>query len=241
MTALPPAGNAPAAHPTEPHPPAAAAEPVDCWNRVGVAGDGSCGRLPQYVHCRNCPVYAQAGAELLQRPVPRDYQHEWSAHLAQPKRCLRPVNLSVVVFRLGGEWLALDTRVFHEVAERRPVHSLPHRRQGAVLGLVNVRGELVLCVSLERLLDLPDAPPPETRRREHHRLLVLESGERRLAVPVDEVAGLHRCNRAELHEPPATVRQSARAVSGGWFTWQGRPVGYLRWEALLANLNRDLA
>src|SRR2546422_1979826 len=41
-------------------------------------------------------------------------------------------------------------RSIAEVAERRVIHSLPHRRTGIVLGVVNVRGELLVCVSLGR-------------------------------------------------------------------------------------------
>ena len=32
----------------------------DCWNRIGVLGDGSCPRLAEHIHCRNCPVHAAA-------------------------------------------------------------------------------------------------------------------------------------------------------------------------------------
>ena len=35
----------------------------DCWNRIGVRGDGSCPELKQYVHCRNCPVYSAGAAD----------------------------------------------------------------------------------------------------------------------------------------------------------------------------------
>ncbi len=34
----------------------------DCWNRIGVRGDGSCPELKRHIHCRNCPVYSAAAA-----------------------------------------------------------------------------------------------------------------------------------------------------------------------------------
>lgn len=72
--------------------------------------------------------------------------------------------LSFVVFRIGPELFALPTQVLHEVAESRGIHSLPHRRHSVVLGLVNIRGELLICVSVGRLLgldrDLEGARPP---------------------------------------------------------------------------------
>ena len=109
-----------------------------------------------YIHCRNCPVYARAGAALLNRPVPADYRREWTAHFAQPKPRAAVPNTSATIFTLGPEWLALDTTLIQEIAERRPMHSLPGSRSGnrVVLGLVNVRGELLVCVSLGRLLGI---------------------------------------------------------------------------------------
>ena len=58
------------------------------------------------------------------------------------------------MFRLGAEWFALPTIAVDEVAELRGIHSLPHRRGGMLLGLVNVQGELIVCVSLARVLGL---------------------------------------------------------------------------------------
>lgn len=210
----------------------------DCWNRIGVSGDGTCKVLVQHIHCRNCPVYAQAGLRLLDRPLAVGYRRESSQHVAQAKQRARPANTSVVVFRLGAEWLALDTRVFQEVAERRPVHSLPHRRQGVTLGLVNVRGELLICVSLGRLLRLPDGP---SRFGIGTRLAVVRADAGPFAFPVDEVAGTHRFNRADLQQPPATLAKSTRSFCSGLFFWQGRTVGFLDWETLLFNLNRSLS
>src|SRR5438445_8021579 len=65
-----------------------------------------------------------------------------------------PARTSAVIFRIHSEWLALPTEAFQEVAERRRIHSLPHRRNGVVLGLVNIRGELLICVDLGRVLGI---------------------------------------------------------------------------------------
>ena len=52
------------------------AEIYDCWNQIGVEGDGSCADLEKFIHCRNCPVYANAGLQLLNRPLPPEYRRE---------------------------------------------------------------------------------------------------------------------------------------------------------------------
>src|SRR5262249_49367640 len=108
----------------------------DCWNRIGVHGDGSCSELKQHVHCRNCPVDTAAATELLNAALPGTYLDEWTSHVARAKVDDVAVDTrSVVVFRIGDEWLALATPVVIEVAATRPIHSLPHRQNRVVLGL----------------------------------------------------------------------------------------------------------
>ena len=89
---------------------------------------------------------------------------------------------SVVIFRVASEWLALPTSVVIEVANLLPIHSLPHRPNGVVLGLASVRGELLVCVSLGRVVGAEPlaAASPERRGTAYQRLLVI----RREAVRV---------------------------------------------------------
>ena len=163
----------------------------DCWRTIGVMGNGSCAELQKFVHCRNCPVFSAAALQLLDRPVWPQYLQEHTRHYAEARRPAAPARLSVLVFRIGWEWLALPTAAFQEIVERRFVHSLPHRRNGIVLGLVNVRGELIVCVSLGRLLGLepPTAPArnvaPEFggRRAHESRAAVADSREERSPTP----------------------------------------------------------
>jgi chemotaxis-related protein WspD len=223
---------------------AAAVAPVhDCWNTIGVAGNGSCRELTRHIHCRNCPVHAAAAVQLLDRPLSAEYRREWTEHFAREKTLTTPARVSVVTFRIGLEWLALRTDIFQEVAERRSMHSLPHRRRGIVIGLVNVRGELLICAALDRLLGLESAvPSPRHRvRTVFDRLLVSDWKGNRFAFPVDEVQGVHRLNQDEIHEAPATVSRAATRCSAGVFEWEDRTVGLLDAAALFEQLNQNLS
>src|SRR5690349_21072075 len=115
---------------------------ADCWNSIGTQGNSSCAELEKVIHCRNCAIYSRAALQLLNRPLPEGYRREWTEHLARPSDLARGARTSTVVFRLHGQWFALPTYLLQEVAEQRAVHSIPHRRQGVLLGLVNIRGEL---------------------------------------------------------------------------------------------------
>jgi chemotaxis-related protein WspD len=213
----------------------------DCWNTIGVGGNGTCGELQKYIHCRNCPVYSKAGIQLLDRPMTAGYRCERTGHYAAAKALTRPARVSVVIFRIGAEWLALPTLAFQEVAPRRAVHTLPHRRGGLALGLVNIRGELLVCVSLGRLLGLELGSGAEAAR-----LLVTNWEGQRLAIPVDAVAGIHRLHGEEVQAPPATISKSAQSYTRGVFGWSEGPggmrrsVGYLEPEAMFNALNRSL-
>src|SRR5712671_4623218 len=112
----------------------------DCWNKIGVRGDGSCPELKAHAHCRNCPVYASAAAELLRTSLPGGSVDDRTSDFAQPKQLVEHESASILIFRVDAEWLALPTGVIEEVADPRPVHSLPHRRNGVIIGVTNVRG-----------------------------------------------------------------------------------------------------
>jgi len=178
----------------------------NCWNQIGVWGKRNCPELEKVVHCRNCPVYAAAAIQLLDVEPPPDYLREWSHHFAAERKATLLNTHSVVIFRIGNEWLALPTTVFQEVSERRPIHSLPHRRNRIVLGLVNIRGELVVCVSLGELLGLEKAMEAKATRQRavYERLVVICRECSRLVFPASEFHCISRHHSAELRTLPAT-------------------------------------
>jgi chemotaxis-related protein WspD len=206
-----------------------------------VTGDRSCPELEAHIHCRNCPGYARAGLQLLNSALPAQYRVEWAEHYAREKKLSAPGRLSVLVFRLGHEWLALPAQIFQEVAEQRVIHSLPHRRHGLVLGLVNIRGELLICVSLSRLLGLEPEAQRGKARLDPHRLLVAAWEGRRLVFPADEVHGIRRFHPEDLQDPPATVMQAQTGFTHGILRWQDHTVGLLDAGHVFAALNRGFA
>lgn len=218
----------------------------DCWNRIGVYGDATCPLLTEHVHCRNCPVYSAAAIRVLDRSHAGDASKlavaEATRIFASEKRGEQRAAQSAFVFRIGGEWLALSMAVVDEVADLRAIHSLPHRRNGVVLGLANVRGELLVCVSLAQLLGIDPAEPAMSRQRRvvQRRLLVLRGPGGRLAFPVDEAHGSERFDESGLQPVPTTVAKAAARYSRAVLPWSGQAVGLLDEELLFHSLNRSL-
>jgi chemotaxis-related protein WspD len=218
----------------------------DCWNQAGVWGDSTCPRLAEVAHCRNCPVYSAAAARLLHGEPPAEYLRECTERLAQPRPTSAEAKTeAVMIFRLGPEWLGLPAAVFQEVAEPRPIHSLPHRRGKILKGLVNIRGELILCVSLGGTLRLEEAPDANARNgqtdRVYERLLVVATPGGRLAFPVAEVYGIEPFAPGQLQPIPETLALASARFTKGILPWKGRSVGCLDDKALFQTLNRSLA
>jgi chemotaxis-related protein WspD len=215
---------------------------MDCWNRIGVHGDQSCVELKQQLHCRNCPVYSAAARTLLDAPLPADYSDVWTRHFARPSLLTQTEPHSVILFRLGDEWLALPTVLCSEVADTRVIHSLPHRRNSAVLGIANVRGELLVCVSLAAILGLQaNSHSEQDRDAKLQRLLVFRRGASAAVFPVDEVHSVHRYSLPQLTAVPATVSKAQATYTKAILSWHERTVGILDEQLLLYSVDHSLA
>ncbi len=206
----------------------------DCWNRIGVRGDGSCPELAEVVHCHNCPVFAAAGQRLFQREPPAECVDEWTEALAREEAAPACERVAVVIFRLGAEWLALDVGFLVEVAPMRVVRRVPQRTNRLLLGLVNIRGELQLCVALAELLGI------EVAAGSGERLLIAGDAPRQWAFVVNEVAGVHRMRPHVIGNAPSTVAHSPGPFSLGVFLWESKRVGYLSAERIAAALGERI-
>ena len=215
----------------------------DCWNQIGVFGDGTCPELAKAIHCRNCPVYAAGGRSLLEREPPADYLREWTQALAEAKDEDRAEDtLSVLIFRLGREWLALPTHVCQEVAEMRPIHILPHRSGPVLLGLVNIRGQIRLCVSLRELLGVePGDDSGRTMNHKNPRCLVVIAGDSdHWVLLVDELHGIQRVHLSAIRDAPVTVAKAAPRLTKSVIDWRDTGVGYLDDGLLFLALRKEV-
>lgn len=215
-----------------------------CWKNIGSFGGKSCPELKQHIRCLNCEVFHAAAATLLNRDAPEGYLESWTERIAAPHLPKLADTRSVVIFRIGGEWLALPTAVFMEVVEVRPIHTLPHRKDALVRGLVMVRGELLICVSLPHLLGVEEtasrAAHRQTGQSVYERMLVLSHHGERVVFSVHEVHVGVRYHPDNLKPVPATVAQSAVRYTSGLLDWENRHVGVLDEDLVFHVLNRQL-
>jgi chemotaxis-related protein WspD len=195
-----------------------------CWRRIGVVGgDHSCERLAEALHCRNCPVFAAAARSLLQRESAAEPTPEW-----RDPDLRRAGRASTLVFRVGAQWLGLPPDLVVEVAPNPAVRRLAHRTAGRIEGLVNVRGELRLCVSLVELLGLGTRGQGDVRAR----LVLVHDDDQVLAFRCDEMQGLASYLATEAEPAPDTLPPALRSCIGGMLRLQHRHVALLDGPAL---------
>lgn len=203
----------------------------DCWNRIGVHGDKQCPLLARHVHCRNCDVYAAAATRLLDRyALMQDHQ----AAAAQPVE--ESTGRSMLLFRLGEEWLALATASLAEIAPLQAVHSLPHQRSRVLQGVANVRGALVPCLSLADLLGVQAGSAEQRSGRAMPRMLILAAEGGPVVMAVEEIDGIHRLDPLLLGSGQDATRFTAAVLQ-----WRGRSVRVLDDQHLLSAVQRSLS
>lgn len=230
----------------------------DCWNQIGVTGDRSCEELNSYMHCHNCPVYSAAGRGLLEREVPPEYLKQWTEILSETstqqvgektKVALVGTSevISLIIFRIGIELFSIPVRLLQEVTPTCVIHTLPHHTNELFLGLVNIRGETLLCVSLSPLLGLTEDLSNPSNNNDNHvtsvtlkRMIVAGKEENRWVFPVDEVFGIYRFHLKDLKDAPVVVTKASEAYTKGVITWQNQQVNYLDFELLFYTLNRRI-
>ncbi len=152
---------------------------------------------------------------------------------------------SVILFRLGMEWLGLSTKLVEQVLDVRSVHTVPSCRSKIFLGVINVGGQLRLCVALHKLLDIPstaDHKLPEVHvkglARRYRRMVAIRRGVEVWVFPVDEIYGVVNCNFNALDNIPVTVSKSTANYLHGLLSWKEQGVGVIDGELLFESLRR---
>lgn len=201
---------------------------VNCWNEIGVAGDQSCNKLAVHVHCRNCEVYAGAAQRNLQRPVTDGYREEWAVHFRQARQAGTRDDSAALVFRVGREWLALPAALIDSVAPESAPHRVPHRANAGLLGVVNVGGKLLPCISLAGMLRIDDSDAAKVAgRHTFARLVVMQWEDQAFALPVAELHGIARYAASEAASPATTINKGLVRYLTGVLNEGGMHIGLL--------------
>lgn len=212
----------------------------DCWNKIGVWGDQTprCERLKELIHCHNCKIYSQAGSRLLSRPAEDSYLAEWQNNLSKPRHKVQNKLKSALVFRMGDEWFAMASRFVREIIHCDKHHSLPHRKNPVLRGLVNVRGELLLNVSLGYLFKVSKSEINSKNTRE--RYIVIDDNEEKFAFPVTEVREIIHYDENDLQATPSTFRKDTSGFIRGIIQHNEADIAILDSDIVFTALHKNI-
>ncbi|MGV6825843.1 MAG: chemotaxis protein CheW [bacterium] len=179
-----------------------------CWKAIGVWSKTShkCPRLEQYTHCHHCPVYAGMARTILGQTLPEDWDssavddgelESVSSHLTE-----------AFVIKLGNTLVAFEPGTIQQVSGFSRIHTIPNRSNPILRGLVNIDGELRICVSLGRLMAIPHqatSADENIRKAIHERLVTIKTLSGYWVIPVSEVIGHQLLNPGEPTQPVDTL------------------------------------
>lgn len=184
-----------------------------------------------------------ARREFFARPLTDDYAIIWTELLSRQKEDTRKEGESVIVFRIADRWMAIPAGIVKIIIEPHHPHRIPHNF-GLLRGIVNVEGELTLCVSLEELFRFESMEQPgteENQRKAVERMIVINDGPYSWAFGVDEIANVMSVPEEKLTESPVTLAKSPTRLTRAIFEYSGRQVGMIDEKLLIDALRRSVS
>ena len=134
-----------------------------------------------------------------------------------------------LAFRLGEEWYAVGVEHVREIYQEYEVTPIPCVPD-FILGVVNIRGEILSVTDLARLMHAEGA----TSRSSQAPAVVLENAECATAVVVDEVGDIVEVPVDSLEPPVSVIDRYHAEFAAGSAALDGKLVGLLNVERILA-------
>lgn len=179
---------------------------------------------------------------LLDRGLSAEDLREHTDRVATPLDQAEQAVISLVIMRLGAEYLALAARDVIRVEAKVPVHRVPHRTNDVIRGLCNIDGALVLTAALDQLLGISaDERPPGDHDLATGRMVVIGDPAEPWAFAVDAVPGVGRFEVATFRKLPMTVERSLVHYAEAIVPIEDRHASVLDSRRIIAGLQGVLA
>lgn len=173
---------------------------------------------------------------LLDRKPPDGYLEELTILLTQQKNVKSHSDeVSVLIFRLQNEWLAIATTAIKDVMEIKPIHVIPHRNNQTLKGIANIGGQLKLVVSLDSFLEIKKAGSEP-----YSKMIVIKQDDVEWVVLVHDIYGVRSYNLNLMENVPVTVLKSTANYLKGIYQFDKYSVGVLEEELLFFSLQRSV-
>jgi len=168
-----------------------------------------------------------------QKESPEDYLQAWSEEVAQAKQEIHRKDRGAMVIRLGSEYVAWSGLSCLTVLTARTIHSVPHRPHPVLKGLAAIKGQLIPCFSLARLLDMKDKHDAD----EQHLILIGEAGNP-LGMLVEHIETYIQFHHQKVHALPSNLSKSGECYSQGMLDWNNQKVPLLDESLVISGFER---
>lgn len=181
---------------------------------------------------------------LLDKPIDPAALDAGTALAARAMDATHGQSVRLLIFRLGEESAALPAQRLRRVTPRARPSPVPNRTSRVLRGICNIRGEIVLCADLHRLLGLPprvEPAVPTDSPADARRMVVVGPPDNSWAFEVDALLGIENVDPGAFRAPPVTVGYSLGEFTLGVTDVGGRCVTILDDERVLAGFKAGLA
>ncbi len=113
----------------------------------------------------------------------------------------------LVIFELSNQLYALPIQETQEIIRMTSITKVPNTKD-YVEGIINLRGNIVPVINLNRRLGLPEKEHDDSTR-----IIVVEYNDQKVGMIVDNVQEVGRYTEDEM-EPPAVAGDSVEFLSG---------------------------
>jgi len=136
--------------------------------------------------------------------------------------------MSVLLFRLGDEWYAVDIEDVREIYQEYLITTIPCVPD-FVLGVVNIRGEIISVTDVARMMHLGSL----TAELGEAPAIVVHGESCTTAIVVDEIGDIVDVPRDGVEPPLSTIdRTQAEFISGSIYI-EGRLIGLVNKDRVL--------
>lgn len=179
----------------------------------------------------DAPALTEAAGEayaMLPEPAETDALHEATVFRERAQALVQSAGLTdvsqsapVAVIALNGEWFGVDLECVREFADLREVTPVPCCPDH-VVGAVNLRGEILTLVDVRKALSMPT---PATLQGA--KMMVVQLGEVRAGVVVDQVLDVVHLGAADLAPTPYSVRSTLEEHVAGMAGYRDKMLAIL--------------
>lgn len=149
-----------------------------------------------------------------------------------------PETVQLVTFYLSDLLFGIDVRSVQEITRNQKITKVP-LAGASVLGLINLRGQIVTVIDLKERLEIPGARGASGRTAAMNVVVRAEGGP--LSLQVDRIGDVLEVDETIFEPTPHTVKPSVRALLAGIYKLEARFLHVLAVERLVDFRSRATA